>query len=156
MACLGSSSVAALLGVLDLKVCDGCSDCALRCTDDIPMALAEFEAISAYCTREIAPATCKHSASAPAQLPDAPWPEPCRFRIAATGMCRVYPVRPLVCRLMGHVWWLPCPVGRVTSAPDRETVRSALDAYCAEERRTYAGWTQSRAGTNCEEETHAA
>jgi Fe-S-cluster containining protein len=30
---------------------------------------------------------------------------------AARG-CLVYPVRPLVCRLLGFVEWMPCPLGR--------------------------------------------
>lgn len=52
---------------------------------------------------------------------DVPWPgtdekvtyQACRFLDQRNGLCLVYPVRPLVCRLFGHVEWLPCPVQRV-------------------------------------------
>lgn len=36
----------------------------------------------------------------------------CPLYDRAAGACLVYPVRPLVCRLLGFVEWMPCPLGR--------------------------------------------
>lgn len=37
----------------------------------------------------------------------------CRLRDVARGRCVVYAFRPLICRLMGHLPWMPCPTGEV-------------------------------------------
>jgi Fe-S-cluster containining protein len=52
------------------------------------------------------------AASPPAAPGRAPFALPCRFRDEAAGRCRIYPARPLICRLFGLVEWLPCPVER--------------------------------------------
>ncbi len=41
-----------------------------------------------------------------------PFAAPCRFRDGEAGRCRIYPARPLICRLFGLVEWLPCPLRR--------------------------------------------
>ncbi|MBM3495315.1 MAG: YkgJ family cysteine cluster protein [Armatimonadetes bacterium] len=134
-----------LLAALDLTPCDGCDLCGLRCTDEPPMTEHEFELIR-WTVKQMprfdgtdvplrwdgwAPGEGRHIAT---------WGKPCRFRDTGAGRCTVYAVRPLVCRLMGHVWWLPCPADVVRVMPPRELVSDALDAYCADGRRTYAAW----------------
>lgn len=37
----------------------------------------------------------------------------CVFYDMREKLCGIYPVRPLICRLMGHAEFLPCPIGRV-------------------------------------------
>lgn len=73
------------------------------------------------------------------------WNTPCRFRDERAGRCRVYPVRPFVCRIMGHVPWLPCPTERVRHLPPEPLIRPALDAYCREPRMPFHAWLAQRA-----------
>jgi hypothetical protein len=86
--------------------CNGCDGCGAKCAGDIPMTRWEFEQVQLFLARrgEWAPAvdTWAGGAFAP----------PCRFREDIAGRCRIYPVRPLICRLFGLVEWLPCPLGR--------------------------------------------
>jgi hypothetical protein len=62
----------------------------------------------------------------------------CRFRDAERGRCSIYPVRPLVCRLFGHVEWLPCPIQKIT-APHPGGV-DAMRRYGEAPLRTYEEW----------------
>jgi hypothetical protein len=64
----------------------------------------------------------------------------CCFRDVSSGCCTVYPVRPLVCRLMGHVPWMPCPTGRVTTTVAAERALAALEEYCRMKRAPYKVW----------------
>jgi hypothetical protein len=44
----------------------------------------------------------------------------------------------MICRLFGHVEWLPCPIAKV-----EEVVPGGvplMQAYAAEPRKTFAGW----------------
>ena len=87
--------------------CFGCHRCAQKCAGEIPVTRWEFEQAQAFLLRRrlvVAPAA---STAAPG-----PFAPPCRFRDAAARRCRIYPVRPLICRLFGLVEWLPCPLGR--------------------------------------------
>ena len=62
----------------------------------------------------------------------------CRFRDAERGRCSVYPVRPLVCRLFGHVEWLPCPIEKVTArAPGAVEL---MRRYAEAPQHTYEEW----------------
>ena len=64
----------------------------------------------------------------------------CRFRDVGRGRCSIYPVRPLICRLFGHVDWLPCPIQRITApvAGGRETMLR----YAEAPRKTYEEWLE--------------
>jgi len=64
----------------------------------------------------------------------------CPFRDDARGRCRVYPVRPVVCRLMGHVPWMPCPLDRVPAVVRPEPALAALQEYCLQPRKPYEAW----------------
>ena len=92
---------------------------------------------------------------APGRIVSSPWPD----RIEITSMeelgdgvterfcvlydrreggCAVYPVRPLVCRLLGHVEFMPCPFGRVPSVlPDGPAI---MQRYAQLDLRTLAEW----------------
>jgi Fe-S-cluster containining protein len=75
----------------------------------------------------------------------------CRFRDTSARACAVYPVRPLVCRLMGHVEWMPCPVGAVDRAAPTADALALMEAYARLDRRTYAQWTAGESGEEVRE-----
>jgi Fe-S-cluster containining protein len=129
-----------LLAALDLSVCNGCDLCGLRCTDGVPMTHAEYEAIVQYLGAQ--------GIDAESVAPDADsnpdWGASCRFRDERRGRCRIYPVRPLICRLMGHVWWLPCPVEKVPQEVPVALVSAALEEYCHAERHPFGTWLETR------------
>jgi Fe-S-cluster containining protein len=110
--------------------CDGCTKCASRCAGEVPMAQPEYQQIVA------------HLAGRPAPSPPARGPEemaaPCRFLERASGLCRVYDVRPLACRLFGLTPWWPCPAGRF--APKLDGARELLEAYCELPRASFGQW----------------
>ena len=87
--------------------CDGCDGCGEKCAGDIPMARWEFEQVQSVLDRRGVEASAPVAAAAAG-----PFAPPCRFRDVEVGRCRIYPVRPLVCRLFGLVAWLPCPLER--------------------------------------------
>lgn len=131
--------VGKLLDGMPLGICNGCDGCGNRCTSGVPMTRAEFDAIEAYLERNALPAR-------PPQGPDIEtdpvWGQVCRFRDGLVGRCAIYPVRPLICRLMGHVWWLPCPIERVGRSASVQDVTMALMEYCRLERFPYEHWAR--------------
>ena len=158
-------AIGALLTGLRLDLCNGCDGCGSRCTHGVPMTYVEFEAIQTFLGATPARADLP-TASRPAgtevgrgvadrfseleevyaNFSDDPvWGKKCRFRDSVRGRCLIYPVRPLVCRLMGHVWWLPCPIERIECSVPVSAVNAALDAYCQLERVPYAEWEQRSA-----------
>lgn len=101
---------------IDQSPCNGCDECGARCTAGVPMLRPEFEAIHAY----VLGPEGEEARRVEREDKRAPYPgaeefhyTACRFRDLALGRCAVYPVRPLVCRLFGHVEWLPCPIQRI-------------------------------------------
>lgn len=64
----------------------------------------------------------------------------CRFRDQDRGLCHIYPVRPLVCRLMGCVEWMPCPEQRVKRLVPTPLALAALDEYCRFKRQSFSAW----------------
>ena len=62
----------------------------------------------------------------------------CEFRDVELGRCLVYPARPLICRLFGHVEWLPCPIFKVEKTVPGAV--SLMQAYAGEPRKTFAEW----------------
>jgi hypothetical protein len=44
----------------------------------------------------------------------------------------------MICRLFGHVEWLPCPIAKVEEVVPGGV--SLMQAYSAEPRKTFAGW----------------
>jgi len=64
----------------------------------------------------------------------------CRYRDMERGGCAVYPARPLVCRLLGHVEWMPCPIDKVKHRANTNDALSLMREYARHERRTFEGW----------------
>jgi len=62
----------------------------------------------------------------------------CRFRDVEAGRCSVYPVRPLICRLFGHVEWLPCPIAKVPGPVSGGI--PAMQRYGEALQQTYEEW----------------
>jgi len=129
---------------IDQSPCDGCDACGARCIADVPMLRAEYSAIRGYlATPEGAEArrveTLPKLITYPGtEVEDDVLYTACRFRDVERGRCSIYPVRPLVCRLFGHVEWLPCPILKVP-AP----VPGAVDAmrrYGDAPQKTYEEW----------------
>ncbi len=101
---------------LDQSACDGCDACGSRCTAGVPMSRPEFLAIREYLRSpagEEARRVERQEKRVPFPGTEEAFYTACRFRDVERGRCAVYPVRPLVCRLFGHVEWLPCPIGRI-------------------------------------------
>ena len=109
----------AFAGRIDQSPCDGCDECGARCTAGVPMLEVEFEAIRAYVEGPDG-GEARRVERQEKRLPypgttpeDDVYYTACRFRDSERGRCSVYPVRPLICRLFGHVDWLPCPISKV-------------------------------------------
>jgi hypothetical protein len=108
------------------------------------MLQPEFEAVRAYLTGpegEEARRVEQQDKRLPYPGTDDVFYTACRFRDAERGRCAVYPVRPAVCRMFGHVEWLPCPIERI-----RAPVAGGLDAmrrYGQAPQKTYEEWLAS-------------
>lgn len=136
---------------MKLALCDGCDGCGLRCTDGISVTRDEWSAARAHWSA--LPQEVRERVLA--QPRTIPWPgaedtgavvEVCEFRDTELGRCTIYPVRPTVCRLMGHTEWLPCPIEAVPEIP--ENAPQLWHEYLAFERRTWKQWDAALA--SCE------
>jgi Fe-S-cluster containining protein len=67
----------------------------------------------------------------------------CRYRDMRAGRCMVYPARPLVCRLLGHVEWMPCPIQKVEKVAATPDALQLMREYARHERRTFDEWEQT-------------
>lgn len=138
--------VLAPVAAVDQSACNGCDECGARCVADVRMTRAEFEAIAAYRAGPAAEEVLAverqekllpYPGTDPGDAPLATY-RACRFRDGERGRCAVYPVRPVICRLFGHVEWLPCPIQKIpVSLPDGP---SLMRAYSAQPLRTYEEW----------------
>jgi hypothetical protein len=64
--------------------------------------------------------------------------EACLFYDIPRRQCVIYPVRPLICRLFGHVEWLPCPLGK--PVPRIRDGLRIVQEYAQERRATFQEW----------------
>ena len=134
-----------------LSACDGCDRCGDRCVSGYPISGWEYRRIRDYLAAQD-PVGRERVA---AQEKVVPWPgapevtyEACRFRDLERGQCSIYLVRPLICRLFGHVEWLPCPAGIIEDAAPEGV--SLMEWYSRRDLRTYEEWQA------LEEADHAA
>ncbi|NCO40436.1 MAG: hypothetical protein COZ06_37050 [Armatimonadetes bacterium CG_4_10_14_3_um_filter_66_18] len=124
------------LAAFDLTPCFGCDRCGSRCVDGWECTEEEFLALLTHleATPDVR-SVCR-------QPKLAEWGEGvvrrCWFRDDLQGRCAVYQARPLVCRLFGHVEWLPCPVGEVIPAAGSGV--SAMQEYARHPRAPFAVW----------------
>jgi len=131
---------------LRLDFCDGCTACALRCSAEVPAARHEWEAIRTYLAG-LSPERRAAIADIEAQeksvdLGDGVRVSMCRYYDMTQDRCSIYPVRPLVCRILGHVEWMPCPIDRIPSMLPTPTALHLMDAYADLERRTLDEWQE--------------
>jgi hypothetical protein len=125
---------------IDQRPCDGCDACGARCTTGVPMLHGEFLAIQAELSR--LPPDERERVIAQEKRVAVPGSDyfytACRFRDVEGGRCLIYPARPTICRLFGHVEWLPCPIGKI-----RQIVPGGpelMQRYASEPRKTYEDW----------------
>ncbi len=135
---------------IDQSMCNGCDECGARCTTGVPMLRTEYAAIRAY----VESPDGVDARAVERQDKQVPYPgvqdvyyRACRFRDVEQGQCAIYPVRPLICRLFGHVEWLPCPIQKVPAPAPGGIV--LIRRYSEAPRKTYEEWLleDSRAGS---------
>jgi len=131
---------------MELAGCDGCTGCHLRCADGVQTTLTEWDAVRNYIA--VAPESQRvaiavvESQDKTIDLGDDVTVKMCRYFDIQTRGCAVYPARPLICRLMGHVEWLPCPIDKVTHPVPTPLALDLMRTYSKFERRTFAAWEQ--------------
>jgi len=141
----GESGGAGMTVPVDQSPCNGCTACRHRCTAGIPLTRAEYDGIVHHLeTMDLALRD-----RVLAQNKELPWPgaegeatyTACRFFDTETGLCAVYPARPLICRLFGHVEWLPCPIEKIeTTWPGGP---ATMQQRAAEEQHSWEEWERS-------------
>jgi Fe-S-cluster containining protein len=134
---------------LELAVCNGCTACHLRCADGVQATRAEWEmlqgAIAALSPSQRADLDAVLAQDKTVDLGDEVTVTLCRYFDMKTLRCAVYAARPLVCRLLGHVEWLPCPIDNVPRLLPTPLALELMRAYALEKRRTFAEWEQETA-----------
>jgi Fe-S-cluster containining protein len=123
------------------RYCRGCHDCAIRCGGGaISLAETEWRAIACYIEEHL---DVERLASLLAEaktfeIADCVTDEFCILYDMQEKGCSIYPARPLVCRLLGHVEFMPCPTGRVPRVlPDGHRI---MQRYAELRRLTFAEW----------------
>jgi Fe-S-cluster containining protein len=134
---------------MDLSVCSGCDACGLRCAAGAPASRREWLALSDYIAslgadarRELARVEAQDKAM---DLGDGVTVRMCRYRDMERGGCAVYPARPLVCRLLGHVEWMPCPIDKVRHRVKTADGLALMAEYSKQRRNTFDAWEQLEA-----------
>lgn len=131
-----------LAASIEPTVCDGCRACALRCTAGIELSRHEYQAVQEYAVDPARRADVERvtQQDKTVHLGDGVTARACRYFDMRSGSCAVYPARPLVCRILGFVDWMPCPIDRVASRVPTAEALAALRAYSREERRPLEAW----------------
>ena len=125
---------------IDQSPCNGCDHCGTRCTAGIQVLHSEYEAVRA----ELARLPADEVQRVMGQEKQVPIPgadenyTACEFRDVERGRCLVYEARPMICRLFGHVEWLPCPIFKVEKVVPGAV--PLMQAYAGEPRKTFAEW----------------
>jgi len=127
-----------------IEVCNGCDACGLRCAAGVPATWDEWRRIQDYLRKasaeeraDIARVVAQEKT---ADLGDGVTVTMCRYRDMERGRCAVYSTRPLVCRLLGHVEWMPCPIEKVPEVIATKDALALVRAYAGFERRTFEDW----------------
>jgi Fe-S-cluster containining protein len=130
---------------MDLAPCHGCDHCGLRCEAGVKMSREEFEGVQSYVAAassgsEIERVTLQDKR---VDLGDGVSVTMCRYRDLERGRCMVYAARPLICRLLGHVEWMPCPIEKVKKVASTPDALNLMRAYALEDRRTFEEWEKA-------------
>ena len=127
-----------------LSVCHGCTACALRCASDVPASRAEWNALQNFLAAQDEAAKIRIAAveaqDKTVDLGDDVTVQMCRYWDTEDSLCAVYPVRPLACRLLGHVEWMPCPIEKVPHTLPISQSLELMQTYAKFERKTFAEW----------------
>src|SRR5437016_4012157 len=127
---------------MDLTPCHGCDHCGLRCEAGVQMSREEYGAVQQYVagssnrpgietvTRQDKRMDLGYGVSVLM----------CRYRDMELGRCSVYSARPLICRLLGHVEWMPCPIEKVEKIASTADALELMSVYALEDRRTFEEW----------------
>src|SRR5688500_7892697 len=102
-------------GAIDQSPCNGCDHCGTRCTAGVRILRSEFDAIEAELAR-LPEAEVGRVLGQEKQVtvPGTDYAyTACLFRDVENNRCFIYSARPVICRLFGHVEWLPCPIEKV-------------------------------------------
>jgi Fe-S-cluster containining protein len=127
-----------------IEVCNGCDACGLRCAAGVPASKDEWNALQAH----IAAASAEEKAEIErvvlhdktVSLGDDVTVQMCRYRDMELGRCAVYAARPLACRLLGHVEWMPCPIEKVPHIIPTKDALALMHVYAKMERKTFEDW----------------
>ncbi len=129
-----------------LTHCDGCDLCGLRCSSGVPCTLEEWDGVKDFINAadELTRAkiSCVARQDKTLSLGDDVSVQMCRYRDMESGGCVVYPARPLICRLLGHVPWMPCPVDKVPHTIPVEKSVELMRSYSEFERNTFEQWEE--------------
>ena len=127
---------------IDITPCDGCDSCGIRCAEGVPLSRAEYEGVQDCIVRSPDSAYIDEVTRQDKllDLGDGVAIEMCRYRDMERGRCAIYPARPLICRLLGHVEWLPCPIDKVKRQAETADALNLMKAYTGSERRTFEQW----------------
>lgn len=129
-----------------LDVCSGCDACWLRCAHDVPASCEEWDRLQQYLA-DASEAEKTQIARVLAQdktvdLGDEVTVQMCRYFDMETHACAVYPARPLACRLLGHVPWMPCPIEKVPAVLPVDNALALMRSYARFTRHTFAEWEE--------------
>ena len=129
-----------------LTHCDGCDLCGLRCSSGVPCTRDEWVNVQAFISAADEQTQAKISRTArqdkSVSLGDDVFVQMCRYRDMENGGCVVYPARPLICRLLGHVPWMPCPVDKVPHTIPADKSVELMLSYSEFERKTFEEWEE--------------
>jgi Fe-S-cluster containining protein len=143
---------------MDLSPCNGCDSCGLRCEAGVQMSREEYETVQRYVEsssdREYIDQAVRQDKTV--DLGDGVTVQMCRYRDMEKGGCAVYPARPLICRLLGHVEWMPCPIEKVPLAVPTKDAVALMREYSTVRRLTFEEWEaeDSRKGAETPRKAH--
>jgi Fe-S-cluster containining protein len=132
----------AVFETIDLSACSGCDECGLRCEAGVRLSQREFEAVERYVRLYADKEYIRRVRAQPKEmdLGDGVSVRMCTYRDMELHRCAIYPARPLICRLMGHVEWLPCPISRITRVAPTSLALQLMGAYAQHVRKTFEEW----------------
>ncbi len=131
---------------MSLGLCSGCTACSMKCAGDVACSQPEWQAIERY-LQTLPPSEKQQILNVLQQdktesLAEGEETTLCRFLNMQTRLCSIYPVRPRICRLLGHVEWLPCPIQRIPRTLTMQQALPLLAETAPYLRKTLAEWVQ--------------